>query len=190
MTKLFNQEKTKQLRRSLRKQMPRAEVIVWSKIRAYQLLGFKFRRQYSVGAYILDFYCPSGKLGIELDGDTHAGVQAERHDRERDAFLNEHGIHALRFTNFDVFENLEGVLDTICEKLTSPNLSLKRRGIRTQRASYNIKYTLNSESLPSVRNSGSPPLQEGVRGGNSLRHEQTGFFHAAQNKPMAATNSR
>jgi len=77
--------------------------------------GVAFRRQHPVGPYILDFYCSTAKLAIELDGDQHA-LQRE-YDDARTKFLNEKGIQVLRFWNIDLKENLEGVLDTICARV-------------------------------------------------------------------------
>ena len=71
MTEIFNQSTEKSIRQELRNSMPTAEVILWTRLRGRQLLGCKFRRQYSVGAYVMDFYSPEVKLGIELDGDSH-----------------------------------------------------------------------------------------------------------------------
>jgi very-short-patch-repair endonuclease len=113
MTQLFNRFGEKQIRRALRNEMPRCEVILWSRLKGKQLNSIKFRRQYSVGRYILDFYAPVLKLGIELDGDSHFGDGAEERDRERQRFIEACGIHLLRFNNVDVMNNLEAVIDSI-----------------------------------------------------------------------------
>ena len=86
--------------------MTEAETLVWSKLRAKQMCGYKFRRQYSVGVYILDFYCPSLKLAIEIDGDTHFQAGARKYDLARQEFIERFGIRFLRFTNPQVCENL------------------------------------------------------------------------------------
>ncbi len=75
--------------------------------------GKKFRRQHSVGNYILDFYCPSEKLAIELDGQVHFNDAAYEYDYERKLFLNFYGIKVLRFVNKLVFEDLDFVLACI-----------------------------------------------------------------------------
>lgn len=93
--------------------MPQAEVLLWSKIRGKQICGCKFRRQYSVGPYVIDFYCPEFKLAIELDGDSHFGEGSERRDTARQVFIESFGIKFLRFSNEDVFRNLEAVLEAI-----------------------------------------------------------------------------
>lgn len=85
--------------------------------------GYKFRRQHSVGAYILDFYCPSEKLSIELDGDSHFTDDAIEYDRERTAYLNALNIRVLRFLNSDVYDNLDVVCERILEEIKRRNLT-------------------------------------------------------------------
>ena len=71
MTDFYNREIEKDKRQELRNSMPKAEVLLWIRLKGRQLLGCKFRRQYSIGAFVMDFYSPEIKLGIELDGDSH-----------------------------------------------------------------------------------------------------------------------
>ncbi|MEQ8575087.1 MAG: endonuclease domain-containing protein, partial [Fulvivirga sp.] len=77
------------------------------------LEGRKFRRQFSVGNYILDFYCTTEKLCIELDGAGHYNDAQLEYDEERTLFLNNLGIRVIRFENKEVFEALESVLECI-----------------------------------------------------------------------------
>jgi very-short-patch-repair endonuclease len=98
------------LRRELRKHLTPAEAKLWTHIKSSQLDGRKFRRQHSVGRYILDFYCPQERLGVELDGEVHSFVSAQERDLERDSFLNAQGIKVLRFENKVVFQDVEAVL--------------------------------------------------------------------------------
>jgi len=86
---------------------------LWKILRKKQLNGRKFRRQFSIGGFILDFYCPSEKLGIELDGNPHFNVVAEQKDHFRDLRLKNQGIIILRFENKLVFENQELVIESI-----------------------------------------------------------------------------
>ena len=102
--------------------MPPAEVILWSKLRSKGLNGCKFRRQYSIGSYIVDFYCPQIKLVIEVDGDSHFVDGADSYDRNRQAIIESLGISFLRFTNRDVYERLEGVINTILERISKSDL--------------------------------------------------------------------
>ena len=136
MTIIYNTTTKKEKRRSLRKIMPSAEILVWNKLRAKQLFGYKFRRQYSVGPYILDFYCPEFRLAIEIDGDSHAGSE-QKYDQQRQSFVESFGIRFLRFTNSQVYESLDSLIESIAEKIeelkknthTSPtHPSLLRRG--------------------------------------------------------------
>jgi very-short-patch-repair endonuclease len=115
MTRLFNKAPEKEKRRILRKNSTEAEVMVWAKLRGNQALGYKFRRQYSVGAYVIDYYCPALKLAVEIDGDSHSGAEAMANDEHRQASIESLGIRFLRFRNEDIYENLEGVLKAIAE---------------------------------------------------------------------------
>lgn len=108
-------EKTR--RKNLRNNLPQAEIILWSKLKTRQLVGFKFRRQYSVGSYVIDFYCPEMKLAIEVDGESHFHTSSLEYDKERQLFIESFGIRFLRFTNNEIYQNLNGVLFTICEAL-------------------------------------------------------------------------
>ncbi len=82
-----------------------------------QLNGCKFRRQYSIGKFIVDFYCPEAKLAIEIDGDTHFTQELRPYDTARQKYIESKGIHFLRFTNKDITENIDGVLVHIAASL-------------------------------------------------------------------------
>ncbi len=112
MTQIFNRTTEKEKRRELRNNAPEAEALVWARLRNKQT-GYRFRRQYSVGRFVVDFYCPSLKLAIELDGDSHVQEGAPAQDRERQAFIEALGISFLRFTNDEVFNNADGVVRAI-----------------------------------------------------------------------------
>ena len=100
-------------RTELRKSLTPAEARLWSSLKASQLEGRKFRRQHSVGGYILDFYCPSERLAVGLDGQVHKGEAAREYDHERKLFLEFYGIRVIRFNNFLVFEDIDFVLGNI-----------------------------------------------------------------------------
>jgi len=97
--------------------MPSAESVLWSKLRRRQLLGYKFRRQYSVGTYVVDFYCVELRLAIEVDGDSHYQGGAQERDKDRETFIKSFGIDFLRFRNVEVFEQLSAVLDSIARRV-------------------------------------------------------------------------
>jgi very-short-patch-repair endonuclease len=94
-------------RKALRNALTPAEAYLWTQLKKRQLSGKKFRRQYSVGPYILDFYCPKVRLAVELDGAPHFNVIRQELDAKRDRYLEERGIVVLRFENREVFENFE-----------------------------------------------------------------------------------
>ncbi len=79
--------------------------------------GCKFRRQYGLLNYILDFYCVSEKLAIEIDGDSHYDSSTREYDSARTRALEKIGISVLRFTNLDINTNIEGVLTVIASHL-------------------------------------------------------------------------
>ncbi|MDP2388164.1 MAG: endonuclease domain-containing protein [Bacteroidota bacterium] len=114
-TQLFNRTELKKNRRALRNNLTSSEATLWLLLKNKQLDGRRFRRQYSVGSYILDFYCPSEKLAIELDGAHHFTPEGLENDRIRDEYLNSLGIRVLRIENKLVFEIQEQVLNYIRE---------------------------------------------------------------------------
>jgi very-short-patch-repair endonuclease len=99
--------------RTLRREPTEAERKLWRHLRNRQLAGTKFRRQQPFGPYVLDFYCAESKLAIELDGGQHAGPQGIDADRLRNEYLKREGLTVLRFWNNQVFEEFDGVLETI-----------------------------------------------------------------------------
>ena len=84
MGKLFNQKIQNDIRKKLRNDMPLAERLLWSRLRNSQMSGNKFRRQYGIGPFIIDFFCPALKLAIEIDGDTHFLPGVPEQDKARD----------------------------------------------------------------------------------------------------------
>ena len=108
-------------RKALRNNATEAEKILWQHIRNGKLLGCRFRRQFSVLHYILDFYCFDKKLAIELDGKQHYLIEGMMNDKEREAFLQAQGITVLRFENARVFGDLVGVLKEIRDWIEKNN---------------------------------------------------------------------
>ena len=112
--------------RQLRRDQTDAEKLLWYSLRSRQLCGLKFRRQYPLGPYVLDFYCHTYRLCIELDGGQHYESTGIQHDAQRQAFLTSHGIHTLRFSNREVLQNLEGVLLQVAEAIRTLTPTLSR----------------------------------------------------------------
>ena len=111
---LKNNARLKHLRRELRNNSTMAEKGLWNWLKCDQIEGLRFRRQFSIDKFILDFYCPQLKLCIELDGDYHFHVVQPLNDFERDEFLREkYGIHTLRFENKIVFEQPQTIINAI-----------------------------------------------------------------------------
>lgn len=107
----------------MRNNSTNAEIILWNHLKDKALLGYKFRRQYSVDQFIMDFYCPVLKLAVELDGNIHLNKEIKEHDENRDAFLKSFGITIIRFCNDDVSDRINIVLDKIADtmkELTTP----------------------------------------------------------------------
>ena len=110
MNRIKNHRLTRYSRR-LRSFMTKEERHLWYDF--LKLLPETVCRQKVVGEYILDFYCASAKLAIELDGSQHFSEEGERQDGVRDAFLAEHGIKVLRYSNLELLTNFQGVCQDI-----------------------------------------------------------------------------
>ena len=117
MQRVYNKKKDQAKRRYLRKNMSKSEVILWSKLKNRQMHGERFLRQYGVDQYVLDFYCPRLKLAIEIDGDSHFMPGAEEQDKARQEYIESFGIQFLRFTNEDVYKNIDGVCQTLYNRI-------------------------------------------------------------------------
>jgi len=112
-TDIHSLPKLRDFRTDLRKNLTPAEATFWKIVKNSKFEGRKFTRQHSVGNYILDFYCPSEKLAVELDGARHFSGSGAAVDRERTAHLELKGIRVVRFENREVFEETEWMLDVI-----------------------------------------------------------------------------
>jgi very-short-patch-repair endonuclease len=108
--------------RRLRKNMTEAEKRLWYRIRNRQLSEHQFRKQVSFGSYITDFCCLKEHLVIELDGGQHAEIT--EYELRRRAYLEANGYRVLRFWNNEVFDNIEGILETIVRALKAPKIKL------------------------------------------------------------------
>ena len=124
----FNNTTQKNMRQALRKHGTPAEAMMWKMLKGRQMDGAKFRRQFSIGPYILDFYCPEYQICVELDGDSHYSADGYEHDQKRNTYLyEEHGITTLRYENKDVFKFPEAICKTTptfprCRRTSSKRL--------------------------------------------------------------------
>ena len=105
----------KKFRKELRENLTPAEAFLWSKLKARKFEGKRFTRQHSIENFIVDFYCASEKLIIELDGKYHLNPEVQEYDAARTARLNELGFNVIRFENKMVFDLLPSVLMEIKE---------------------------------------------------------------------------
>ena len=95
----------------LRSKMTKSETILWERLKGKQIHGLRFRRQHPINIYIVDFYCHSQKLIIELDGGIHKS-QIE-YDNERTTDLKMYGLNVIRFNNYEVEKDIEKVISQI-----------------------------------------------------------------------------
>jgi very-short-patch-repair endonuclease len=103
--------------RKLRRTMTLPEVLLWEQLRGDRLNGLRFRRQHPIGPYILDFYCSSARLAVEIDGTGHEHPEQDDHDKRRDSWLTRNGVRVLRIAARDILndEAMEGVLAHIAD---------------------------------------------------------------------------
>jgi very-short-patch-repair endonuclease len=113
MTRIFYHKYLKSYAVKLRNDMTPAEKMLWSKIKCKKIFELQFCRQFPVGKYILDFYCKPLKIAIEVDGPYHFTAQGLAYDANRDGVLNSYGIFVLRFTNEQVMNDLQYVINEI-----------------------------------------------------------------------------
>ena len=110
--------------KKLRTSMTDCERKLWYALRAKRFAPVRFRRQQPIGPYIADFYCAAVKLVIELDGSQHGRTEDVAYDTARTKWLEARGYRVLRFANFDVIDNMEGVLEGIWQVLEDCNRPL------------------------------------------------------------------
>ncbi len=112
MITIYNIKKFFERRKELRNNCTPQETLLWSKLKNSQT-GLKFRRQHSIGGYIADFYCPSKRLVIEIDGSQHFTKDSQEYDEIRTNFFEGLDIEVLRFTNAEINTNIDGVVQKI-----------------------------------------------------------------------------
>jgi hydroxymethylglutaryl-CoA lyase len=125
--------KTLERAQNLRRNLTEAEKAVWFYLKDQQIDGVKFRRQHPFGPFILDFFSSSRRLAVEIDGETHAGDDAQLRDDSRTAYLNHHGIAVVRFTNLEALRNAAGVAETIRDYLRGDRQTLARGTVGANR---------------------------------------------------------
>jgi very-short-patch-repair endonuclease len=129
MTSVHNKRELSEKRLYLRKNQTNAERIIWNYLKAKRLDNLKFKRQHSIDWYIADFYCADKRLVIEIDGGSHFTKHAVEYDNNRTKLFNFYKIAVIRFTNEEIYNDIENVLNKIRNYVsTSPSLSLQRRG--------------------------------------------------------------
>jgi very-short-patch-repair endonuclease len=127
-------ERQRNRAKQLRQTMTRAETLLWRYLKANRVDGLGFRRQTPIRNYIVDFVCMSARLIVELDSESHDFADQHNADQRRDAFFMSEGFQVLRFTNYQVMSNLEGVVETIRQAAASrasgspPSLPLPHKG--------------------------------------------------------------
>lgn len=117
MTKVFSKNKVKEKRRYLRTHMTHAEVLLWLQLKNKQLMGKRFLRQYSIDNYVTDFYCPSLKLAIEVDGPSHSTSKGKQKDLKKHLAFDKYCITKLSFKNEEIYSDLTDVLERIKIKI-------------------------------------------------------------------------
>jgi len=109
----FNRKNQKKRRQRLRNNATYAERMLWLRLKGRQIEGCKFRRQFGIGYYIVDFYCPELQLAIEADGESHEVPGALQKDEIRQRDIEAHDIRVLRFRNEEIIDDGEGVAEQI-----------------------------------------------------------------------------
>lgn len=128
MGKIFTKFSETPKRKKLRNEPTRAEIALWREINSRRLNGYKFRRQHSIGPFVIDFYCPAMRLAIEVDGNSHFLENVEIYEARREKFIKDFGVKMLRFTNTEVFKNRESVVEIIRGTLAAPPPTPPRKG--------------------------------------------------------------
>jgi len=113
MKHIYNNKILKDRRKELRHNQTKAERILWRCLNRRQFGNKRFFRQYSIGGYILDFYCPKVRLAIELDGGSHIPSEQKLYDAERTKYLNGNNIKVLRFWNNEIVNDIDNVIAKI-----------------------------------------------------------------------------
>ncbi|MEK7154866.1 MAG: endonuclease domain-containing protein [Patescibacteria group bacterium] len=109
---VFNATRMKERRKDLRRRQTNSEELLWNELRAHKL-GYKFKRQYSLGNYVADFFCREKKLAIEVEGEIHKRASVQKYDTYRMRYLEALGVRVIRIKNEEIIERLDWVLKKI-----------------------------------------------------------------------------
>jgi len=115
---VFNATRMKGRRRILRNKPTKFEDLMWNELRDRKL-GFKFKRQYSLGNYVADFFCREKKLAVEIEGEVHRRASVQKYDVYRIRYMGALGVRVVRIQNEEIIKNLDQVLKKIRINLTS-----------------------------------------------------------------------
>ena len=110
---LHTKSELSEFRKELRQNLTPSEAFLWKHLKGKQLAGRRFTKQHSIGNFIVDFYCASEKLIVELDGNIHMNSTVQEYDEKRTTYLEHIGFKVIRFENKMVFDVLPSVLDEI-----------------------------------------------------------------------------
>ncbi len=123
MRQISNWQQYKRLRQKLRQEPSPAESRLWWFLRRRRFHGYKFRRQHSLGRFVVDFYCPELNLAVEVDGDSHFDTDRKANDQRRQQWLERAGIQVVRFRNDEILQAIDRVLHQLRAVITTPNPS-------------------------------------------------------------------
>jgi len=124
------ERKSRPFAKDLRRSMTHAEVLLWQALRRDAMKGLRFRRQHPIGPYVADFACVPVKVVVEVDGVTHGSDAQVTHDRWRTAYLERLGWKVIRFSNWDVYDDLVGVVEAVWRAVgvgSTPSTTASRR---------------------------------------------------------------
>lgn len=144
---LYYNRKLQPLARELRKNMTDAEKLLWSKVCRKQIPGYQFYRQRIIGDYIVDFYCHTAGLVVEIDGGQHYNEEGHNSDKIRDDHLAVLGLKVLRFSNLDVPHNIDGVVERIYLNLNPPEFGFSTCVTSVMLFLFRLSRATNSSAL-------------------------------------------
>ena len=112
----YNDSSLKEIRQYLRNNPTLTEELLWKHLKNKEL-GYKFQRQYGIDGYVVDFYCPELRLAIEIDGGYHFTPDVIEYDQQRQDYIEAYDIRFLRFTNEEIYEDINKVLSVILKSI-------------------------------------------------------------------------